>query len=228
MRWYRNSQVRHKPEWMQAFTSLSSFKTHPVTATWLTHYSSFAHHSHFTKFINSNDSCLKWLKSLASQEIKTRSAALQLLNIPNFYTVSKWIQRLPIRRRIKNFLWELYSSKLPLRRDEICPLCNELTTGNHILRCKYTHNIIKKYLLPLPRAPTLEQLLSLNTNDTRLETAFALLIWSIWRTFNTARTEDTSSPDDLLLQIYMSERHKAIFSPRSLPPLLSRKKITTL
>ena len=69
---------------------------------------------------------------LASLEICMSN--LKLLLLPN---------------KCKNFLWEMWASKLPINKKQICFFCNKLIFTN-LIKCEYIlniiHNIIKNYI----------------------------------------------------------------------------------
>lgn len=151
------------------------------------------------------DKFIRVAKESINYPLPLDSAALKLINSSSskiFLQISKL--KLPIR--IKNFLWELYQSKLPIRINSTCPLCKEGVTGNHIIRCTW----IQKTLLIILQEFSREKLygnlentnrffkeLNLTRDKDHRNELIAIVLWSCWKTYNNnIRLNNTNSSSD--------------------------------
>ena len=126
---------------LQTGKPLSLYHTNRITKVWIDAYNELSHRPNFNDFTQiQHCKLLKWIKATTPNlTIETQSAALKLLNIDN--VVTKYLNDLKIRKRIRNFLWEMYSSKLPIIKNNKCNLCKLTTSGNHLLRCTFCNNL---------------------------------------------------------------------------------------
>ena len=136
------------------------------------------------------------------------------------------INQLKIRKRIKNFLWEFFQSKLPIQKSLTCPLCKDNTSGNHLLRCSATLNYIKQFISlfnltrPLDNI-TLNHPLHFSSNNTEFNNHLAIFLWSIYRTFNNF-LHNTSSDLDPLSYLINTYNHE-LFRLKDTLSLTSKK-----
>jgi hypothetical protein len=127
------------------------------------------------------------------------------------------VSRLKINSRIKNFLWELYMSKLPVNQYDTCPLCcsnKDSLSGNHLQRCLWLKavivnttnsyiNSVSPYTIPIA---DVTDALSLTRSKYNVNELCILIIWTTWKVLNSISRDDKDK-DQLYLGTFNRQVH---------------------
>lgn len=225
-RWFKFKNNRYRQEWMFEFDTIQDFSKYKFSSCMLDAYTEIKKTAPNLEI--GCDKFIRKAKEMTEYDLPNNSAALNLISSDS-ETIFPKIAKLKLPVRIKNFLWELYRSKLPIRINSACPLCRSKVgvTGNHMLRCKWiqmtTISIFKEFL----EMHTLQQefrwtndladfykLVRLSQDRNNGNELIALVLWCSWKTYNNTVRESVPDPTPIFKSLF--NRESSYFNYKSM------------
>ncbi len=203
MRWNNHTSTNdYKPEWMNVFYYLHKSNNYPFIKQWMESYNTLEKISGFKAYLDLKSDYLKWNKHCLNKPTLITSSAMNLLKITSPTSLFCTINQLKVRKRIKSFLWELFQSKLPIKKSLSCPLCGNDTSGNHLIRCSTISEYIEQFTTLYNRTRPLDNFslkhpLHFSPDNFEFNNHLAIFLWACYRTFNNYTHNNSSDLDPL-------------------------------
>ena len=131
------------PEWIAEMKTQVSFQNFSFCKDWYNKYKQ-CYLDKCTDPKVKNPRPMKFLKTVKTLNANTAGNSKLLDEMGyDIDEIFPKVKTMKLPNRLKNFLWELYHGRLPIYCGSLCHFCGNLSSGNHMYRCKSIRKIIE-------------------------------------------------------------------------------------